>query len=60
MAQVIVLIDPKGKVVVEADGVRGEGCSALTERIEAAVGRSTDKQFKPERWVSDHAAQAQG
>lgn len=60
MAQVIVLIDPKGKVQVEADGVRGESCEALTRAIEAAVGRATDKQFKPDRWVSDHAAQAQG
>ena len=58
--QVIVTIDPKGKVTVEADGVKGASCQALTEPMERAMGKPADKQWKPERWVSEEHAQAQG
>lgn len=58
--KVIVTINPKGKVEVEVDGAKGEGCEALTEAFEARMGTVKDKTFKPERWVRDDAAMAQG
>lgn len=48
MDQVIVDIDADGNVKVEAQGVRGQGCAALTKAIEDAVGRTTADQKKAE------------
>lgn len=48
MKTVIVNISAAGDVTVEAQGVRGSGCAALTKAIEEAVGRVTADQKKPE------------
>lgn len=46
MDQVIVDIDADGNVKVEAEGVRGAGCAALTRAIEAAIGQTVADQKK--------------
>ena len=38
MSQIIVTITPDGHSTVEAKGVRGSGCQALTREIEKAIG----------------------
>jgi hypothetical protein len=45
-------IRPDGRVDEVVEGVEGEGCLALTERIEAQIGavqqrRSTSEAFQP-------------
>lgn len=41
MAQVIVTVSDQGDVQVEAKGVKGSGCKALTKAIEDSLGRVT-------------------
>ena len=48
MPEVNVTISPTGEVKVEAANVQGAGCSALTQAIEAALGRTTADVKKPE------------
>lgn len=48
MQSVIVTIDDKGEVKVEAQGVVGQGCQALTRAIESALGNTTADLKKPE------------
>lgn len=45
---VTVTIDKSGHVVVEAHGVQGSGCQALTKPMRDALGVSTDERRKPE------------
>lgn len=44
MQQVIVNIDADGNVTVAAQGVKGQGCQALTKAIEQALGTTTGDQ----------------
>lgn len=46
--QIEVDIEADGTVRVEAKGVSGRGCSALTAAIEASLGRVTGDVKKPE------------
>ena len=46
--QVIVTVGSDGEVKVEAKGVVGLGCKALTAAIERAIGDVTGDQKKPE------------
>jgi hypothetical protein len=46
--QVIVTIDPDANVKIEAAGVTGSGCKAITEAIEKALGRTVADKTKPE------------
>lgn len=48
MQTVIVNISEAGEVKVEAQGVQGSGCQALTAAIEGALGRTVADQKKPE------------
>lgn len=48
MQTVIVNIGVEGEVKVEAQGVQGSGCHALTKAIEDALGRVSADQKKPE------------
>lgn len=48
MTEVIVTIGEDGTVSVEAKCVKGKGCAALTQAIEAAIGRTTADLRKPE------------
>jgi len=48
MQIVNVNIDVEGNVKVDAHGVQGSGCQALTKAIEESLGRVTDDQKKPE------------
>lgn len=48
MQTVIVNIGVDGNVKVEAQGVQGTGCHALTRAIEDAIGPVTADQKKPE------------
>ncbi len=46
-------IRPDGRVEELVEGVRGEGCTGLTERIEARLGsvqqrRTTSEAFQPQ------------
>lgn len=38
MPQIIVEVDEQGATTVEAKGVKGSGCKALTEAIERSIG----------------------
>lgn len=49
--QVIVKYGPNGEIRVEAIGFEGEGCKAATAAIEAALGESTDIEYKAEWWA---------
>lgn len=55
MPQVIVNIDAAGDAKVEAGGVTGSGCSALTRAIEQALGHTTADQKKPEFFQQQQA-----
>lgn len=57
---VVVLISKTGKVTVEVSGVQGQGCDAISSAFEEALGKVTDKTYKPERWITTDQAQAQG
>ena len=46
--QIEVVIDADGNASVEAKGVRGQGCAALTKAIEASLGTTTGDVKKPE------------
>lgn len=48
MQEVIVTVDETGDVKVEARGVKGSGCKALTEAIEKAIGTVSGDVKKPE------------
>ncbi len=48
METVIVTIDKSGKVMVEAAGLVGAGCEALTAAMRDALGSSGESQRKPE------------
>lgn len=48
MQQVIVTVDETGEVKVEAKGVKGRGCKALTDAIERAIGDVTGDRQTPE------------
>lgn len=46
--KVIITVDAGGEVVVEAAGVIGKGCEALTSCFEKSLGVLVDKKYKPE------------
>lgn len=46
--QVLVSISPTGEVTVEAQGVKGAGCHALTKAIEQSLGVVAADNLKPE------------
>jgi len=46
--RVIVTIGTDGGIEVEADGVVGRGCDALTKPFEQGLGAITSDQKKPE------------
>lgn len=48
MPNVEVTISNEGEVEVEAHGVKGSGCAALTKAIENAIGQTTSDRKKPE------------
>ncbi len=37
-----------GKVSIEVGGVQGESCLELTQQLEVALGKVTDRKEKPE------------
>lgn len=48
MKQITVNIDQDGNVQVEAGGVTGKGCEALTAGLEQELGATTGDVKKPE------------
>lgn len=56
--KVIVTVSPNGEVIVEADGVVGSGCEALTRPMEEALGGVSGDKRKPE--YHKQAQQQQG
>jgi hypothetical protein len=58
MPQVIVNIDAAGEVKVEANGVTGSGCQALTRAIEESLGSTSADQKKPEYFQQQKAGQS--
>ena len=46
MANITIKIDTDGVTEVEAHGVVGKGCEALTEGIEKALGDVTERELK--------------
>lgn len=46
--KITVSISPDGTTEVEAHGVKGQGCTALTEAIEQALGDIRNRELKPE------------
>lgn len=56
MQTVIVNIDADGEVKVEAQGVAGSGCQALTRAIEQALGTTSADVKKPEFFQQQSAA----
>lgn len=60
MPEIICIIDEDGNTTVEASGVSGPGCQALTRAIEAAIGQTTSDVKKPEFGLGQAGGQAQG
>lgn len=58
MQHVIVTIDAEGNTTVEAQGVQGSGCAALTKAIEESLGKTVADQKKPEFFQQQRAGQA--
>ena len=58
-AKVIVSISPTGKVQVEADGVIGSGCEALTQAMRDGLGETVEEQKKPEYYARQAVALAE-
>jgi hypothetical protein len=56
MQHVIVEIDEQGNVKVEAKGVQGQSCAALTKELEQALGTTTADQKKPEYFQRETAS----
>lgn len=57
MEQVIVTIDEQAAITVEAKGVVGSGCAALTKALEDALGATTGDVRKPEYFSAVQAQQ---
>lgn len=55
MEHVFVNISPTGDVKVEAKGVTGAGCAALTKAIEESIGKTTGDVKKPEFYQVEQA-----
>jgi len=45
MQELEITIDGEGRVQVQATGIRGEGCLAVTKNLEAAVGTVTERSY---------------
>jgi hypothetical protein len=58
MKQVNIVIDATGKVKIEAEGFLGSSCDDATKVFEEAFakGAKSDKEYKPEYWQADSAA----
>ena len=48
MRQVVITVGNEGEVAVEARGIVGTGCKAVTEAFERALGATTGDTLKPE------------
>ena len=59
MEEIFVNVDMEANVTVEAKGVKGQGCAALTRAIEGAIGKSVADQKKPEFFQQAPATQGQ-
>jgi len=57
--RVVVTISPTGKVQVEADGVIGSGCEALTQAMRDGLGETVEEQKKPEYYSQQAVALAE-
>jgi hypothetical protein len=60
MQEVIVTIDAEGDTKVEAKGVVGSDCAALTRAIEQALGSTVSDVKKPEFYQQQKAGQRAG
>ncbi|MEB3284196.1 MAG: DUF2997 domain-containing protein [Candidatus Sericytochromatia bacterium] len=56
MEELKVIISPNGEVSFEVQGVTGDACLALTQRLEAGLGEVIERQLKPEYYQSAHDA----
>lgn len=48
MRQVVVSVGNEGEITVEARGIVGRDCKALTQAFEAGLGATTSDTLKPE------------
>ena len=57
--KVTIKIDADGVTKVEAHGVTGKGCKALTEAIEKSLGGVSGRETKPEFRMQNFGGQQQ-
>lgn len=52
MKSIEVIVTEESEISVEALGIKGKGCSALTKFIEEALGEVTSSKKKPEYYAT--------
>jgi hypothetical protein len=53
MKQIIVDIDKKGNVKIEAEGYTGASCKTATEFLEKALGKKKKEELKSEYFLEE-------
>lgn len=57
--EIIITVDQKGGLEIEAQGFKGKGCSLATKELENSLGKVTADQKKPEFYQQQAAGHGQ-
>lgn len=51
--EITITIDKQGRTEMEVDGVKGQSCTNLTEKLVEAIGFRVSEELKPEYYARD-------